>query len=54
MQYQPNRTCDGDFTVRLVDGVATVITTFPFGELCLTESNVLERYITSCVFNTWI
>jgi len=48
VQYQPNRTCDGELTVHLVDGVATVITTSPFGELCMAEPNVLERYIPSC------
>lgn len=49
VQYTPSRTCDASITFRLTDGVATVITTSPFGELCLNESNVLERYIPSGV-----
>lgn len=52
VQYRGDRTCDGVLYVRFVNGSATVVTTSPFGELCLKEPDVLRQYLPNLCSNS--
>ena len=52
VQYRGDRTCDAVLYVHTLNGSATIVTTSPFGELCLKEPDVLGQYLPNLCSNS--
>ena len=52
VQYRGDLTCDAVLYVHTLNGSATIVTTSPFGELCLKEPDVLGQYLPNLCSNS--